>query len=262
MKRLGILGTGMIGGSIGLRASRNGTHVLGFDVDEAALSTALGLGAIDERVPRDALYERCACVVLATPIDATCEELRRLRDRPPACDLVMDVASVKRVVAAAAAGLRNFVGSHPLAGSERSGPAAAREDLFEGRSWAYVPSGDVALDERARAFILSLGARPGAVEAAAHDAAIAATSHLPQLVAVLIANGMRLRGAQAEGLCGPAALEFLRLGDSSFDLWKEIFAANADEVGAAGQLLAGSLSSICAAIERGEFEPLRAVFRR
>jgi prephenate dehydrogenase len=262
MKTLGILGTGLIGASIGLRARRNEMRVLGFDESESAGSAALRIGAIDDRITRDALYDRCECVILATPLEATCEELRRLRGRPPACALVMDVASVKRPVAAAAVGVRHFVASHPLAGGERSGPEAAREDLFEDRGWAYVPSGNDALDESARALIGSFGARPVAVDAATHDAAVAVTSHLPQLVAALLAARIRAAGVEAESLSGPAAAEFLRLGDSSFELWRQIFAANADEVGAAGRSLAGSLSSICASMEDGDFEPLRAAFRR
>ncbi|HEY9085456.1 MAG TPA: prephenate dehydrogenase/arogenate dehydrogenase family protein [Candidatus Tyrphobacter sp.] len=259
---MGILGTGLIGGSIGLRARRNGVRVLGSDTGDAAASTALARGALDERVPREELYERCDYVVIATPLDAACAELRRLHASPPACSLVIDVASVKRPVVAAAAGLEHFVASHPLAGSELSGPGAASADLFEGRSWAYVPSGDAGLDDLARAFILSLGARPIAIDAASHDAAVAVTSHLPQLVAVALAGRIRAAGPTAEALCGPAAAEFLRLGASNFELWREIFAANADEVAEAGRSLAGQLSSLCASIERGDFEPLRTAFRR
>lgn len=260
--RLGILGTGLIGSSIGLRARIDGTHVMGCDANASAIAAALEGGAIDERTAPDDLYERCEYVVIATPLEAACAELRRLRGRALPCAVVMDVASVKRPIAAAAAGMRNFVGSHPLAGSERSGSAAARADLFEGKGWAYLPSGDALLDERAAAFVRSLGAKPIAIDAPAHDAALALTSHLPQLVATVLAGRIRAAGPGAESLCGPAGREVLRLGASSPNLWREIIAANADEIGAAGRALAEALQQLCESLAAGESEMLLEAFGR
>lgn len=259
---LGILGTGLIGSSIGLRARIDGTHVIGCDTDESAIAVALERGAIDECAALDDLYARCQSVVIATPLGAACAELLRLRERAFPCALVMDVASVKRPIAVAGSGVLNFVGSHPLAGSERSGPAAARADLFEAKGWAYLPSGDPALDGRAAAVIRSLGAEPIAIDAPAHDAAVALTSHLPQLVATLLAGRIREAGPSAESLCGPAGREVLRLGRSSAELWREILEANADEIGAAGRALAEALQEFCESLAAGKSEVVSEAFRR
>lgn len=225
---LGIVGTGLIGGSIGLRAREHGWHVVGFDASESAIQEALASGAIDECAARERLYARADAIVIAAHVAGTIAELRHLRDEPPQrAAFVADVASVKVPVLEAAAGVAAFVGTHPLAGSERSGARAARAALFEGRPWAYVPSSNPELDERVRAFIVSMGAAPVAVEADSHDRAVAFTSHLPQVVATLFTRAMRERAdSHLEALCGPVARELLRLGNSSPAMWNDILQAN------------------------------------
>lgn len=245
---LGIIGTGMIGASVGLRARRNGTRVLGCDKDDAALVEALDRGAIDERVTRDALLERSSCIVIAAPVEATCAELVRLRGSG-AWELLVDVASVKRPIMKAAAGVHAFVATHPLAGNEGSGPGRAGAEIFQGRAWCFVSSGDEALDARACRLIESLGGCPVAVDAESHDAAVAVTSHLPQMVAWLLAERIAAGGELYERLCGPAGREFLRLGGSSPDLWREILRANADNVAPAGRALARDLLSACDGVD-------------
>lgn len=245
MRALGIVGTGLIGASIGLRARHDGTRVLGFDADENAAAAALALGAIDETVERERLYRECSVVVIATPPRATCEELTALRGRAPAWDVLLDVASVKRLVVASATGVGNFVASHPLAGSEGSGPQAARADLFAGRRWAYVPSGDEKLDARLREFISRMGADSFPCDGARHDRIVAVTSHVPQLAARLAARRIREIADDYEQYCGPAARELLRLSRSPEALWDEILAENAVEVKAEGTALAQSILAAC-----------------
>ena len=156
----------MIGGSIGLRARRNGLHVIGYDSDPLALEEARVAGAIDVVESFDELPRRTDVLVIAAHLGATLSEIERLRERSDAvCTLMLDVASVKTPVVAAARGLKNFVATHPMAGSERSGASNARGDLFEGRPWAYVSTGDADLDARACNFIESLGALPLAIGA-------------------------------------------------------------------------------------------------
>ncbi len=212
-----------------MRAKRT-AHVLGFDADATNAEEALRRGAIDGLAARDELYERCDVVVIATPPNATCEELRRLAGVQSACELVIDVASVKAPIVEAARGVRNFVATHPLAGSEGSGPASASGNLFEGRGWAYVASGDAQLDATACAFIERLGAMPFACDAERHDRMVAVTSHLPQIVAWALADLMRDAGDDYEKFCGPAGREFLRLARSQPELWKEITELNAPEI--------------------------------
>jgi prephenate dehydrogenase len=228
---LGILGLGVIGGSIGLRARCNGVHVVGADSDPVALDTARNVGAIDAVVPPEMLSRLADVVVIAAHLEPTLREIARLANEPaggPA--LLLDVASVKVPVAGAGKALSNFVATHPMAGSERSGPSAARRDLFEGCSWAYVPTGDRELDGRARRFIESLGGIPVAMTAEEHDRVVAITSHLPQVVASCYARMLRTAGDNAERLCGPVARELLRISGMSSTMWGDILQANAHNV--------------------------------
>lgn len=230
MTALGIFGVGAIGGSIGLRARRNGVRVLAYDSNPAALEAALALGAIDATTSAQALPIECDVLVIAAHLEPTLREIERLTAQSSITALVLDVASVKLPVVRAAAGLQNFVATHPMAGTERSGAAAARADLFEGRVWAYVPGGDDALNVRARSFIESMGALPLPISAEAHDRAVAITSHLPQIVAWCYASLLRDGGADAENLCGPVANELLRIAGMSSATWRDILQANASNI--------------------------------
>jgi prephenate dehydrogenase len=224
---VGIVGTGLIGGSIGLRSRRNGFRVVGYDPSDAALDAALEAGAIDESISRGALLANADTVVIAAPVDATIGEIGAMRESPEVrAGLVIDVASVKTPIAAAAHGLAHFVGTHPMAGSESSGAAAARADLFDGKPWLYVPPGNAILEGHAREFIESMGALPGAVDASEHDRIVALTSHLPQLIAFAFARRVRALGEAAEPMCGPVARELMRIGDSNPLMWDSIFSAN------------------------------------
>ncbi|MFY9738509.1 MAG: prephenate dehydrogenase/arogenate dehydrogenase family protein [Candidatus Cybelea sp.] len=229
-KVLGIFGVGLIGGSIGLRARRDGLHVIGYDSDPSALEGARVAGAIDAVESFDELPLRTDVLVLAAPLTATLSEIERLREqRDTVCMLMLDVASVKTPVVAAAHGLKNFVATHPMAGSERSGASNARGDLFDGRPWAYVPTRDAQLDARACNFIESLGALPLAIGAEDHDRIVAITSHAPQIVAYRYTRLLQEeRGA--ERLCGPVARELLRIASMDPVMWREILSANATNV--------------------------------
>jgi len=224
---VGIVGTGLIGGSIGLRARQNGCRVIGFDANAEALESAISAGAIDEPVARGTLLASADVVVIAVPVDAAVGEIGALRESPEIrAALVIDVASVKTPVVAAAHGLANFVGTHPMAGSERSGASAARADLFEGRPWLYVPPGHAGLEAHAREFIESMGGLPRAVDASEHDRIVALTSHLPQLLAFAFARRLSALGETAGPMCGPVARELLRIAESNPLMWDPIFAAN------------------------------------
>jgi prephenate dehydrogenase len=269
---VGVFGVGLIGGSVALRARANGSVTVGYDDDPTALAAALDVGALQEAVARDALYERSEIVVIAAHLNATIAEVERLSKwKPLRARLIVDVGSVKVPVCAAAATLAHFVGTHPMAGSERSGAAAARADLFEGRMWAFVPSGDRQLDERARTFIASLGALPAAVEAAEHDGIVAFTSHVPQIAAWTYGEMARgFTGQLFDRLTGPAARELLRLGRSEFPMWRDILRANRANVApklrslgqrlvvAAGRLEAGDVEAVAPEAETLGLTPEKA----
>jgi len=225
--KLGILGHGLIGGSIALRGRELGWDVRAHDPADANGATVA-----------DVLAHAQTLVVAAPPM-ATLAILDGLRTDAA---LVVDVASVKGPVVRAASGVPNFVATHPMAGKERGGRAGAEAGLFAGKGWMYVPSGDAALDARARAFIEAMGARPFACGAEEHDAAVARTSHLPQLLAYVLAERIEeLPGELRESASGPVARELLRIAQSDRALWDEIFAANRVELRAEIEGLAAAL---------------------
>ncbi len=230
---VGIVGTGLIGGSAGMRVRRNGGFVVGYDPDTGALEKALATGAIDMAATREELYAQASTVIIAAHVDETMAELERLKNENPIrATLVLDVASVKRPIVDAAGALANFVATHPMAGREKSGVGAARADLFEAKTWAYVPSGEARRDARARAFVASLGAAPLAVDADEHDRIVALTSHALQVLAWQFGRLAADHNPEVlYALAGTGARELMRLGNSPEQMWGQILRANAENVG-------------------------------
>jgi len=261
---VGIVGTGLIGASVGLAARAAGHRAFGWDADERAVRSAAELDAIEwvAAGPSEVVSE-AEIVVAAMPLRATLELLRAFPPAPNAL-LVTDVASVKAPVVEAAAGVANFVAGHPLAGSERSGPQAAQPDLFRGRVWAYVPPADPELEARACAFYESLGAAPLAVEARRHDAIVAFSSHLPQVASSALGAMLAERGAdpRVRALCGSGMRSMTRLAGSPWTMWEGILAANALPVAQEVRALAGILRSVADALEAGDLGTVAAYFAR
>ena len=250
MTTLGIIGTGLIGGSIGMRAREFGLHVIGCDADTRAAEEAVQCGAIGESVSRDTLLERANIIVIAAHAAGTIAHLEHMRYvQPRNAQLIIDIASVKAPVVEAARGVRNFVPTHPMAGRERSGPTAAARDAFEGKTWLYVPTGDRELDWRAVEFIGAFGASPVEINAEEHDRIVAFTSHLPQVFATLFA---RRASPEREAFMGPVAREFMRLSRSSPAMWHDILEANAQNIASELRALSTDLADVAHALERGE----------
>jgi prephenate dehydrogenase len=263
---LGIVGTGLIGGSVGAAARRGGWHVLGCDARPESAAEALEVGAIDEVCTREELYARSDVVVIAAYVDGTIDELRRLAvERPSHPRVIIDVASVKRDVTLAGRDVPRFIPAHPMAGTEHSGAKHARGDLFDGRTWAYTPIGDADAEDAARAFISSLGAAPLAIDAEAHDRIVARTSHVPQLVASAFATQMReaIEDPGAfDALCGTTARELMRLGSASVAIWRTVLPANAEHVIPELRSLATRLEFAADALERGDMDAIATMFAR
>jgi prephenate dehydrogenase len=260
---VGVAGVGLIGGSIALRAHAAGARVIGYDRDPAALEDAAAAGALDGTAATLAdLAAQCDIVAIALPVDVTIELLRTT----PALDaaaLVFDVASVKAPIVAAAAGLRHFVASHPLAGRETGGFGAADPRLFEGCTWAVAPAADPALQARLERLIVAFGGRPLVVPAAEHDRLVAVSSHLPQMISVALGEYLAAVGAADDlvyDLCGPGIRSMLRLAASDAALWAPIAQANATALAEALESVASALHAMAAGLETRAADPLLATF--
>ena len=242
LRTLTVVGVGLIGGSIGLAARRRGLaeHVLGAGRQQATLDRARDLGAIDEACLdlADAV-RRADVAVFCTPVDLIAEQVLV---SAPGCrpgTLLTDAGSTKGAIVGALDGKLPpgvaFVGSHPLAGSEKRGPEHARADLFDGRVTVVTPTPktDRAAVERACAFWQALGSRVVVMPPDDHDRALAVTSHLPHLVASALA-GVLPDGLRALTATGFRDTTRVAAGDPS--LWTGIFlqnrAALAEAVGA------------------------------
>jgi prephenate dehydrogenase len=197
IQTLAIVGVGLIGGSIGLAAKRRGVaqRVLGAGRQRDSLDRALAAGAIDEgSLDLAAVVHRAEIAVFCTPVQRIAEQVLSVAPGCAAGTLLTDAASTKASIIRDIEGLLpdgvDFVGSHPLAGSEKRGPEFADANLFQGRLTVVTqtPHTDPASLERTAAFWRALGSRVRVMDPDAHDRALALTSHLPHLVASALAG--------------------------------------------------------------------------
>ncbi len=259
VRRLSIIGLGLIGGSIGLaaRRGRTGLGVIGFD-RPSILRKARRRGVIDVAAPNLAAAVReTDLIVLALPVDAILSILPRIGRLAPSGSVITDVGSTKRSIMAAArrAGLgARFVGGHPMAGSDRSGVEHAEAGLFEGAPWILCTDGTARASlARVAAMARRLGARPVQETARRHDELVARLSHLPQIASVALVNAaVRSRiAASAVGLSGPAFRQIGRLARSSPRLWDGILKTNRVPVASALKDLERELRRLRTFLARG-----------
>jgi len=225
-----VVGTGLIGGSVGMAARRRlGAHVRG-----TGRRAALGveLGALDEACPDIGAALRDADVaVVCAPVDVLPGVTRDVLAAAPAGCAVTDVGSTKRGVVAAAGADERFVGGHPLAGAEVAGVEHAREDLFDGATWYLTPqpTSSGVLLERVHRLLTGIGARPQVVDAADHDRVMAAVSHLPHVLAnALVAQAAGALGGERMPATGPSFRDATRVAGANPDIWTGIYRANRD----------------------------------
>ncbi|NLE71090.1 MAG: prephenate dehydrogenase [Actinomycetales bacterium] len=246
-----VVGTGLLGASVGLALRGLGIDVVLEDPSRVTVLLARDLGAGRLAEPDDAPP---ALVVVAAPPDVTGDVVAaELTAHPEA--VVTDVASVKGAVLHAlrehGADLARYVGSHPMAGSERSGPTAARPDLFVGRPWVVVGTPESAPDAvlAVRNLATDLGATPLTLGADAHDAAVALVSHVPQVAASLVAARLRDADPAALDLAGQGLRDVTRIAAGDPALWTSILAANAPAVLPVLRELARDLGAVVDALE-------------
>ena len=222
-----VVGTGLIGASVGLALRARGLDVYLRDVDPSSLALAVELGAglpDGDRAPVD-------LAVVAVPPHLAAELVLALLEED-GIGAVTDVTSVKAPLAQAVAGHRGaqrYVGGHPMAGREVSGPAGAHHDLFRGRPWVICPpptNGGTPV-ELVTQLALLVGAMPVRMSPQQHDAAVAVVSHAPHLVSALVAGRLRDAGGHEVRLAGGGVRDITRVAASDPAMWRQILSANA-----------------------------------
>ena len=238
VERVAIVGLGLIGGSLARALAERDVRVLGYDSAPDSLDAAEGEGLVHERLGAQlAGIEAADVVVLALPVDATLALIPRLAPRLARTRLVMDVASTKRsiVAAAEAAGLgARYVGAHPLTGSHRSGWRASRAGLFDEARVFLCPTSttEAGVLELAEGFWRGLRAGVEVLDAAVHDEQMAWRSHLPHVLSTALALTLRDMGIQRSAL-GPGGRDMTRLAGGSPSLWMSIVEDNGTSLAAA-----------------------------
>lgn len=249
IRSLAVVGTGLIGTSVALAAARRGVTVHLLDASASAVRTAELLGA-GTALPPEAPVD---LAVLAVPPSKVADVLSEQQARGLARSYT-DVASVKagpeREVLARAPRPTHFVGGHPLAGRERSGPLAARPDLFQDRVWVLTPSrltSKPAFD-RALDLIDLCGGVPTVMRSGAHDETVALTSHAPHLMASLVAARLGGRSPVSALLVGQGFRDATRIARGEARLWTDIIETNAAEVAGVLTALQTDLTELLTAV--------------
>lgn len=253
-----IVGVGLIGGSIGLALRKRGLaeRVVGVGRRPESLRVAKRIGAVDATTTRlSSGVENAELVVVCTPVEQIVDQVREAAESCAEKGLITDAGSTKgsivsRLNGSLPRGVR-FVGSHPLAGSEKSGPSTANAMLFEGRTVVITPTAaSQRQDVRKLAqFWKSLGAKTVECTAEEHDAALAATSHLPHLLASALA-------AATPTACLPLTAtgwaDTTRIAAGDPELWTQIFTDNKQHLLNALGRFEGMLASLRDAVERND----------
>jgi prephenate dehydrogenase len=281
--KIGIVGLGLIGGSIALRARDlwPGGLVIGVD-NKDVLETAMRLHAIDVAADDLIVLAEADLVILAAPVKQNIALLADLDENVHQPAVVTDTGSTKREIMAAAASLPprfTFIGGHPLAGAAHGGLEHARPDLFAGRPWlltsagarAFPPSHEASADRRSLGgggqasdagaaalvrlteFVQALGAEPRVIDGQAHDRLLAFLSHLPQLTASALMHVVgNAVGQEGLALAGRGLADTTRLAASPPDIWQDIAATNADEIGPALDALIALLQDLRRDLSSGD----------
>ncbi|MCX6399857.1 MAG: prephenate dehydrogenase [Propionibacteriales bacterium] len=228
-----IIGTGLIGTSIALACRRGGLEVLLTDAAPDHVRTASGLGAGRPREANDVPQ----LVVVAVPPDALGAAIRAALDTAGPDTVVTDVGSVKGAPLDVVAGhpaVSRYVGSHPMAGTEHSGPLSASAALFDGRPWAVTPGPDASptTTQLVEALVRVCGAVPVHLPPEEHDRAVARTSHVPHLMASLVAGTLAGATPAHLALSGTGVRDVTRVAGGDPRLYSQIIGGNAEAVAA------------------------------
>jgi len=257
-----IVGVGLIGGSIGmaLRRRKLAKNVVGVGRRQSSLRAARRVEAVSHTTSDiDRGVAEAQLVIVCTPVDQIVEHVRRAAQHCPERTLITDAGSTKQTIAAALdSGLARecrFLGSHPLAGSEKTGPQNASADLFEGRVAILTPTKNTRAEDfdSLEEFWQSLGSVVVRMSPEEHDEAMALTSHLPHLAAAALALSVPEKYFR---LVGPGLLDTTRIAGGDPELWRQILTHNRANALAALEQFGAKLSALRAALRNNNQEEL------
>lgn len=272
IEKLAIVGTGLIGGSFALALKQAGAvgEVLGVGRNASSLAHAQQLGLIDRAVDW-AVAGQADCILLAMPVGDTEAVLAQLLPHLKPGAVVTDAGSTKGNVIAAArvvmkARFGDFVPGHPIAGSEQSGPLAARADLYRARKVILTPEPDTHASALARVQALweATGAQVEILDAVLHDRIFAAVSHLPHLAAFALVDELACR-ADSDAFFGFAASgfrDFTRIAGSNPAMWRDIAVANREALLIELDAYLAALQALRQSVAVGDADALLDMFSR
>ncbi|MBE7369931.1 prephenate dehydrogenase [Ramlibacter pallidus] len=270
-EQLGLIGCGLMGGSFALAMKRAGLvkRVVGYSKSPSTTERARQMGVIDVEAPSALLAVSGAdLVLLAVPVSASEATFKAIRHLITSNMLVMDVGSTKRdVVDAARKVLRDnvgcFVPAHPIAGKEVSGVEHADADLYTGKQVILTPIEKTQVGHLKKATDLweAIGCHVQQMAPEAHDAAFAAVSHLPHLLAFALVHAInnQPQGKEFLGLAGPGFRDSTRIAASDPKMWRDVLLANRHELVEQAKMFSRSLHNMLIAAEQGDGEKLEAM---
>ncbi|MDO9145670.1 prephenate dehydrogenase/arogenate dehydrogenase family protein [Rhodoferax sp.] len=262
--QLGLIGCGLMGGSFALALKRAGLvqRVVGYSPSAGTLEKALQLGVIDAAASSPEQAASGADIVLvAVPVSATEATLQLIAPAVTPQMLIMDVGSTKADVIAAAQrtlgyGIGSFVPAHPIAGKEMAGVEHADAKLYQGCQVILTPMADTLDKQRQQALAVwrALGCKVVQMSPEAHDAAFAAVSHLPHLLAFALMNAVtgQPQGQEFLSLAGPGFRDFTRIAASDPKVWRDILLSNRQELLAQSQHFRAQLQAFEALMSQGD----------
>jgi prephenate dehydrogenase len=255
--RVAVVGTGLIGTSVALAAARRGDEVSGWDPDDAVLAASAARGGLDAAASLEQAVQGADLAIVAAPIAELPGAVALVLEAAAPGTTVTDVGSTKASVVAAAAGAPRFVGGHPIAGGETRGPDSASADLFRGATWFLTPTArtDAAAHRLVHGFVADLGATPVAIDSTAHDRLVALTSHVPHVLANVIANQVgatRVEGHEPLANAGGSLRDMTRIAGANPRIWVDIFLDNAEQVRGELQEHRRRIEQVEAALAQGD----------
>ncbi len=264
--RVHIVGAGLIGTSIGLALAQKGEKVSFEDMDQRNLEVARDLigGALVQSANEGGPID---LILLATPVGAVAESAKAHFGYNPQATFI-DIAGLKSEVIQEIEQLpalsERFCGTHPMAGREISGPTGARADLFQGATWIITPTKntDAEIVQTVGNFVSSLGARVVQVGAQEHDEAIAAVSHMPQIMSSLLATTLSDVSSEQLALAGQGLRDLTRLADSNPVLWSQLISLNSASVLHGLQKVQNEISELVASITSNNRADIEKFFAR